>query len=239
MWPSCSTLPRRSISGCATQAGRYAPGRRSPPASRRHLNRHRVPSSSPASSPRLQDCERATLLPSTLHLFWDLFGVLAREPVRIYMDAGTYAVARWGVERAAAQGVSVRHFPHHDASAARVLIQRDRHSGARPISRGRWLLRDLRQGRAARASCCSVSRIAVDSWSSMTRRRSACSAKRRRRRAVWPPRGRLAAMAWPVVAARDRGKLLGQRIWRPARRALRHESCDPALRGTRRDARPQ
>jgi 8-amino-7-oxononanoate synthase len=81
----------------------------------------------------LQDCERATLLPSTLHLFWDLFGVLAREPVRIYMDAGTYAVARWGVERVAAQGVSVRHFPHHDASAARVLVQRDRHSGTRPI----------------------------------------------------------------------------------------------------------
>ncbi len=81
----------------------------------------------------LQDCERATLLPSTLHLFWDLFGVLAREPVRIYMDAGTYAVARWGVERVAAQGVSVRHFPHHDASAARVLVQRDRHSRARPI----------------------------------------------------------------------------------------------------------
>jgi 8-amino-7-oxononanoate synthase len=81
----------------------------------------------------LQGCERATLLPSTLHLFWDLFGVLAREPVRIYMDASTYAVARWGVERVAAQGVSVRHFPHHEASAARVLIQRDCHSGARPI----------------------------------------------------------------------------------------------------------
>ena len=81
----------------------------------------------------LQGCERATLLPSTLHLFWDLFGVLAREPVRIYMDAGTYAVARWGVERAALQGLSVHCFPHYDAAAARALIRRDRRCGARPI----------------------------------------------------------------------------------------------------------
>jgi len=81
----------------------------------------------------LQGCERATLLPSTLHLFWDLFGLLARERVRIYMEAGTYAVARWGVERAAAQGAIVRRFPHRDASAARALIERDKRSGGRPI----------------------------------------------------------------------------------------------------------
>jgi len=81
----------------------------------------------------LQGCEHATLLPSTLHLFWDLCGLLAREQVRIYMDAGAYAVGRWGVERAAAQGVPVRSFPHHDAAAAHVLIERDRRSARRPI----------------------------------------------------------------------------------------------------------
>jgi 8-amino-7-oxononanoate synthase len=80
----------------------------------------------------LQGCERATLLPSTLHLFWDLFGFLAGERVRIYMDAGTYAVARWGVERAARK-VAVRCFPHHDAAAAHELIARDERSGTRPI----------------------------------------------------------------------------------------------------------
>src|SRR5262249_56189746 len=73
----------------------------------------------------LQGCERATLLPSTLHLFWDLFGLLADAQVRIYMDESAYRIARWGVERAAAQGIAARTFPHHDATAARALIERD------------------------------------------------------------------------------------------------------------------
>jgi 8-amino-7-oxononanoate synthase len=81
----------------------------------------------------LQGCERATLLPSTLHLFWDLFGLLAGEQVRIYMDERAYKIARWGVERAAAQGVAVRTFPHHDAAAARTLIERDGQSRSRPV----------------------------------------------------------------------------------------------------------
>jgi 8-amino-7-oxononanoate synthase len=81
----------------------------------------------------LQGCERATLVPSTLHLFWDLFEVLGREQMRIYMDDGTYAIGRWGVERAAARGVPVRHFRHHDVSAVRVLIERDGRSGDRPL----------------------------------------------------------------------------------------------------------
>jgi 8-amino-7-oxononanoate synthase len=80
----------------------------------------------------LQGCERATLLPSTLHLFWDLFGLLARERVRIYMDAGTYAVAKWGVERAA-RNVLVCRFPHYDAAAACELIERDERDGCCPI----------------------------------------------------------------------------------------------------------
>jgi 8-amino-7-oxononanoate synthase len=81
----------------------------------------------------LQGCERATLLPSTLHLFWDLFSLLASEQVRIYMDEGAYRIARWGVERAAAQGVAVRTFPHHDAAGARALIERDGQRRGRPV----------------------------------------------------------------------------------------------------------
>lgn len=81
----------------------------------------------------LVGCERATPIASTLHLFWDLFGVLARDPVRIYMDEGTYAIARWGVERAAARGVPVRRFPHHDGAALARLIAQDRHIRRRPI----------------------------------------------------------------------------------------------------------
>jgi 8-amino-7-oxononanoate synthase len=81
----------------------------------------------------LVGCESATLAASTLHLFWDLFGILARDRVRIFMDQGTYATARWGIERAAARGVPVRPFPHHDAAWLRALVDAHRHDGRRPI----------------------------------------------------------------------------------------------------------
>jgi 8-amino-7-oxononanoate synthase len=81
----------------------------------------------------LVGCERATPLTSTLHLFWDLFGLLARDRVRIYMDERTYAIARWGVERAAAHGVPVREFRHRDVARLRALIEQDRGTNCRPI----------------------------------------------------------------------------------------------------------
>lgn len=81
----------------------------------------------------LQGCEAGVLGPSTLHLFWDLFGVLAQQPVAIYMDAGLYPIGRWGVERAAARGVPVRCFPHHDVDALRCLLRRDARQCLQPL----------------------------------------------------------------------------------------------------------
>jgi 8-amino-7-oxononanoate synthase len=70
----------------------------------------------------LQGCECATLGPSTLHLFWDLFGLLPCARTTICVDAGAYPIARWGAERAAARGAVVRGFRHHDAGALRRLL---------------------------------------------------------------------------------------------------------------------
>src|SRR4029450_11486378 len=72
----------------------------------------------------LQGSEGATLAASTLHLFWDLFGMLAQRHVAVYLDAGTYPIARWGVERAAALGPPVLPFPHRDPDALRRLLRR-------------------------------------------------------------------------------------------------------------------
>jgi 8-amino-7-oxononanoate synthase len=82
---------------------------------------------------QLQGCEMATLSSSTLHLFWDLFTVLARGRVAIYVDAATYAIAHWGVERAAARGVPVRRFPHQDTEALRQQLKQDARSGLQPL----------------------------------------------------------------------------------------------------------
>lgn len=81
----------------------------------------------------MQGCEQATLGPSTLHLFWDLFGMMAGDSVAIYMDDGVYPIAQWGIERAAARNVPVRSFPHHDVEALRRLLKRDARGSARPV----------------------------------------------------------------------------------------------------------
>lgn len=73
---------------------------------------------------RLQDCDQAIIGRSTLHLFWDLFAMLAEQPTTIYMDSGAYPIAGWGVERAAARGVPVRRFPHRDVNALARLVGR-------------------------------------------------------------------------------------------------------------------
>ena len=70
----------------------------------------------------LQGCEASTLLPSTLHLFFDLFGVLSQHDTTIYIEANTYAIASWGVQRGAALGTPVHSFPFGDAVALERLI---------------------------------------------------------------------------------------------------------------------
>jgi 8-amino-7-oxononanoate synthase len=81
----------------------------------------------------LQGCAAATLAPSTLHLFWDLFGIVAGEGTGIAVDGGTYAVARWGAERAAARGVPVRGFAHRDADALGRVVADFGRVGLRPV----------------------------------------------------------------------------------------------------------
>jgi 8-amino-7-oxononanoate synthase len=82
---------------------------------------------------QLQGCERAVLLPSTLHLFFDLFEVLRRDGISVYVDAATYPIALWGAERAAAHGVRLRRIPHYDPDAARIAIAHGGRTGTRPV----------------------------------------------------------------------------------------------------------
>ena len=79
----------------------------------------------------LQGCDSGVLGTSTLHLFWDLFGMLSRWPAAVYVDAGTYPIARWGAERAAARGVAVHEFAHRDVDALRTELRR--HKRLRPL----------------------------------------------------------------------------------------------------------
>jgi 8-amino-7-oxononanoate synthase len=66
-----------------------------------------------------------------VHLFCDLFAILARRNVTIWIDEATYPIARWGTDRAAALGVPVRRFGHHNATALRKAMGTI--SAARPV----------------------------------------------------------------------------------------------------------
>ena len=78
---------------------------------------------------RLAGLTSATLAPSTLHAFWDLFPALGARA--IYVDAGTYPIGRWGAERARCGGASVRTFGHHDPAALRRAVTSN--GGHRPV----------------------------------------------------------------------------------------------------------
>ncbi len=86
-----------------------------------------------AALARLQGCQASTLLPSTLHLFWDLFGMLAREPVAILIDGGAYPIARWGADRARALGATLQVFPRGAVQVALQLARRAQRNGRRPV----------------------------------------------------------------------------------------------------------
>lgn len=82
---------------------------------------------------RLIGCERATLATSTLHIYWDLFDMLATDGIAIHLGQGTYPIACWGVERVAGKGVPVAAFRQHDAGVLRQQLERSRRLGLRPV----------------------------------------------------------------------------------------------------------
>jgi 8-amino-7-oxononanoate synthase len=77
--------------------------------------------------------ERSLLFPSTLHVFWDLFGILSRRPLAVHLDAGVYPIVAYGVERAAWRGAAVHAFRHHDAAALTRSLRRAARRGVLPV----------------------------------------------------------------------------------------------------------
>lgn len=83
---------------------------------------------------QLQGCEQGVLLPSTLHLFWDLFAMLRQQPAALFLDEGVYAIARWGVDQFRAKGGDVYTFRHHDPDALLAQIKRQTHKNQYPVA---------------------------------------------------------------------------------------------------------
>lgn len=82
---------------------------------------------------KLSGCEEAILGPSTFHLFWDLFNILADDRIALYFDRCVYPITRWAAARAAERGIPVRWFPHHDPEALGRKMADGKIRGQRPV----------------------------------------------------------------------------------------------------------
>lgn len=86
-----------------------------------------------AEAARLQGCEAGVVAASTLHLFLDVMGCLAKRPIAVLVDEGVYPIAAWGVERAMLRGAKVRRFAHGNVAGLRRALEQSGRSGLRPV----------------------------------------------------------------------------------------------------------
>ena len=81
----------------------------------------------------LQGCQQGVLSASSVHLFWDLLGMLGKRPTHIFFDSGLYPIARWGVERAGGLGAAMSEFAHQSPDALRLLLNSELRAQLRPL----------------------------------------------------------------------------------------------------------
>jgi 8-amino-7-oxononanoate synthase len=82
---------------------------------------------------QLQGTGQSVVLPSTLHLFLDVFEYLAVAGTAIYMDSASYPIARWGAERAGLRGVPLASFTRHNPHDLLRQLTRGARQGLRPL----------------------------------------------------------------------------------------------------------
>ncbi|SFU62353.1 aminotransferase class I/II-fold pyridoxal phosphate-dependent enzyme [Pseudoduganella namucuonensis] len=81
----------------------------------------------------LQGCEAATLLPSTLHLYLDLFEMLARGRTALLVDGAAYPIARLCAACAFKAGPAPRVFRHGDSAGLARLAGECRERDLSPV----------------------------------------------------------------------------------------------------------
>jgi 8-amino-7-oxononanoate synthase len=79
---------------------------------------------------RVQGCEAATLVPSTLHGAWDIGALVDARGDTLLCDAELYPILEAAASRAAARGVTVVRFSHGDVAALNRALRR---GGRRPV----------------------------------------------------------------------------------------------------------
>ena len=81
----------------------------------------------------LQGLEDGAIAKSTLHLFWDLFGLLSKGNFVAFVDSSTYPIAQWGLVRFASTDNLVVKFRHHRADILQRGLRTKLKQKQRPV----------------------------------------------------------------------------------------------------------
>jgi 8-amino-7-oxononanoate synthase len=81
----------------------------------------------------MQGLEKGLTAPSTLHLYWDLFGFLGNRPVVVFIDEKVYPVSRYGIEKLLLRNIPVHTFRHFDAAHLAGLIRKNCTGSKTPV----------------------------------------------------------------------------------------------------------
>lgn len=81
----------------------------------------------------MQGLECGMVAPSTLHLYWDLYDYLSRQPVMVFMDEKVYPVSRYGIEKLLLRNIPVYPFRHFDAAHLAELVQQHCRKPLQPV----------------------------------------------------------------------------------------------------------
>ncbi len=81
---------------------------------------------------QMQGLESGVIAPSSLHLFWDLFGILSENYV-VFIEENTYPIGQWGAIHADSRNLSVIRFQAENLRKLQELIMQNCHSKQKPL----------------------------------------------------------------------------------------------------------
>ena len=81
----------------------------------------------------MQGLEAGVSAPSTLHLYSDLFELLSKKQIVLFIDEKIYPVSRYGIEKLSAHRIQVQPFRHFDAMHLDRLVRTKINSSVMPV----------------------------------------------------------------------------------------------------------
>ncbi|HEX7905268.1 MAG TPA: aminotransferase class I/II-fold pyridoxal phosphate-dependent enzyme [Chitinophagaceae bacterium] len=81
----------------------------------------------------MQGLESGICAPSTMHIYSDLFGLLSKKRIKLFIDEKIYPVSRYGIEKLSVAGIKVLSFNHLDAAHLQRMVDKNKMVAGYPV----------------------------------------------------------------------------------------------------------